>query len=127
MPVRTEPTELYGPECQFAYPAEGPDELAFMLVHGRIARVDVGHLGPDRVTTVSGIGKGSTEDEVKRAYPGRIRVEGHPYVPAGHYLVYTPADPRLQHLSMIFETDGRLVTSFRSGLKGPVAQIEGCS
>ncbi len=61
-----------------------------MLIDGRIARVDVGHKGPDRVKTVSGIGKGSTEAEVQRAYPGRIRVEGHPYLSGGHCLVHTP-------------------------------------
>ena len=80
-----------------------------------------------RVTTVSGMGKGSTEDAVKQTYPGRIEVQRHPYVPTGHYLVYVPADPALAHLSMIFETDGRVVTTFRAGMKGAVAQIEGCS
>ncbi|MDP8938013.1 MAG: hypothetical protein M3O23_09855 [Actinomycetota bacterium] len=43
-------------------PVRAPDDLAFMLIDGRIARVDVGHTGPE-VKTVSGIGKGSTEDE----------------------------------------------------------------
>ena len=76
---------------------------------------------------VSGVGIGSTEEEVGRTDPGKIRVEGHFYLPNGHYLVYTPADPRLAHLGLIFETDGRVVTSFRFGLKDSVAQIEGCS
>ena len=72
---------------------------------------------------VSGVGTGDSEETVKRTYPGRIRVEGHPYLPTGHYLVYVPADPALAHLSMIFETDGRAVTRFRAGMKGAVAQI----
>jgi hypothetical protein len=127
MPIRTKPGDPYGPECEYAYPAQELDDVAFMVFNGRIARVDVGHRGSGRVRTVSGVGIGSTEEEVSRTYPGRIRVEGHPYVPTGHYLVYTPADPNLQHLGMIFETDGKVVTSFRSGRKDAVGQIEGCS
>ena len=127
MPIRTKPGDPYGPECEYAYPAQELDDVAFMVFNGRIARVDVGHRGSGRVRTVSGVGIGSTEEEVSRTYPGRIRVEGHPYVPEGHYLVYTPADANLQHLGMIFETDGKVVTSFRSGRKDAVGQIEGCS
>lgn len=125
-PIRTRPEDPFGPECEYAYTAEVP-EVAFMVIDGRIARVDVGHRPGRRVTTVSGVGKGDTEDAVKRTYPGRIRTGGHPYVPTGHYLVYEPADPALAHLGMIFETDGRVVTSFRAGMKGAVSQIEGCS
>lgn len=124
-PIRTRPSDPFGPECQYAYAAAVPG-VAFMVINGRIARVDAGDPGGD-LRTVSGIGRGSTEDEVKRTYPGRIRVEGHPYLPTGRYLVYVPADAGLSHLSMIFETDGRVVTRFRAGLKGAVAQIEGCS
>lgn len=125
-PIRTRPDDPFGPECQYAYAAAVP-EVAFMVINGRIERIDVGHRSGRRVTTVSGVGKGDTEEAVKRTYPGRIRVEGHPYLPTGHYLVYVPADPALAHLSMIFETDGRVVTSFRAGMKGAVSQIEGCS
>ena len=126
-PIRVHPNDPFGPECQYAAPIDGPEAVRFMVINGRIARVDVGNPGASAVRTVSGVRIGTTEDEVKRTYPGRIRVEGHPYVPTGHYLVYVPADAGLQHLSMIFETDGRSVTSFRAGLKGAVAQIEGCA
>ena len=98
-----------------------------MVINGRIERVDITDRPGRRVTTVSGVGTGDTEEAVKRTYPGRIRVERHPYLPAGHYLIYTPADPALAHLSMIFETDGQVVTSFRAGMKGAVSQIEGCA
>ncbi|MGI8984887.1 MAG: hypothetical protein ACR2HM_10200 [Acidimicrobiales bacterium] len=125
-PIRVRPGNPFGSECEYAY-ADAVPGMAFMVINGRIARVDVGSPNGGRVTTVSGIGEGSTEDEVKRTYPGRIQVQGHPYVPTGHYLVYAPADANLAHLSLIFETDGRVVTRFRSGMKGAVAQIEGCS
>jgi hypothetical protein len=125
-PIRIRPDDPYDGDCHYAY-AAGVPEVAFMVINGRIARVDVGDRSGRRVTTVSGIGVGDAEEAVKRTYPGRIRVEGHPYRPTGHYLVYVPADPALAHLSMIFETDEQVVTTFRAGMKGAVAQIEGCS
>jgi hypothetical protein len=115
-----------GPECRYAYPEGAPGlgrEVAFMVLQGRIARVDVG----GAVRTVSGIGKGSTEAEVQATYPGRIRVEPHPYTRNGRYLVYVPADAGLRHLSMIFETENGQVQRFRAGLADPVAFPEGCS
>lgn len=125
-PIRIPPDDPHDGDCRYAY-AAGVPEVAFMVINGRIARVDVGDRSGRRVTTVSGVGVGDAEEAVKRTYPGRIRVEGHPYRPSGHYLVYVPADPALAHLSMIFETDGQVVTTFRAGMKGAVAQIEGCS
>ncbi len=95
-----------------------------MVVDGRIARVSV--FDPGRFVTVSGVGIGATEAEVHRIYGGRLNVEQHRYSEKGHYLVYTAADPSLQHLSLLFETDGRVVTTFRSGLRGAVARPEGC-
>lgn len=130
-PIRTRPDDPYGPECTYAYPQGGPDGVGFMVINGRIARVDIGTLRPSMrpspVRTVSGIGIGSTEDEVKQAYPGRIRMEPAKYDPNGHDLVYLPADASVKHLSMIFQTDGQRVTSFRAGLAEPVAYTEGCS
>ena len=125
-PIRTRPEDPFGPECEYAY-ADGVPEVAFMVINGRIERVDVGFRPGRRVTTASGVGTGDTEEKVKQTYPGRIRVSGHPYLPTGHYLTYVPADPALAHLSMIFETDGQVVTSFRAGMRGAVSQIEGCS
>jgi hypothetical protein len=119
-----------GPECRYAVPdlASGTgDELAFMVVEGRIVRIDVGIMGPDRIRTVSGTGKGHTEAEVQATYPGRIRVEPHPYIPNGRHLVYVPSDPGQRHLSLIFETVDGEVRSFRAGLADPVSWTEGCS
>ncbi len=127
--IRPIPESDLGRGCLHARADSGPDDRRFMVVDGRIARIEVTgrNTSGSRTLTVSGIGVGSTEDEVKRAYSGRIRVEGHPYVSGGHYLVYTPADPALKHLGMVFETDGRVVTTFRAGLAGPVSWIEGCA
>lgn len=63
-----------------------------------------------------------TEEEVKRLYP-QAAVERHPYDDAGHYLRLMSCD---RQYGMVFETNGRVVTSFRSGKLGPVGYIEGC-
>lgn len=108
--------------CRYAW-VPAIEGLDFLVVDGRIARVGVGD-GPIR--TVSGMRIGATEAEVHRVYGARLTVERHVYHPNGHYLVYTAADPSLQQFSLLFETDGRVVTSFRAGLKAAVARPEGC-
>lgn len=119
-----------GPECRYAGPERGSglgDELGFMVYEGRIVSIDIGIMGPDRIRTVSGIGKGATEAEVLRTYAGRIRTESHPYVPGGKWLIYMPSDASYRHLTMVFEVvEGRVLT-FRSGYLEPTLWTEGCS
>jgi hypothetical protein len=96
--------------------------VSVMFQGPRLTRIDVEP--PSTISTRSGIHIKSTERDVKRTYPGRITVQPHPYV-SGHYLVYTPK-ARSEGL-LIFETDGRLVTSFRAGEATSVRYIEGCA
>ena len=109
--------------CRFAFPVDGPRGLAFMISYRKIIRVDV---TPDaRITTVSGIGVRDSEQDVLRVYGDRIKRERHPYAPEGSYLVYRPTGERT--LLLIFETNGKRVRSFRSGLADAVRAIEGCA
>jgi len=111
--------------CTYTAPMSFPPGVSFMVIDGHIARIDVDTTG---VQTRSGAHVGSTEDEVKHLYSGQIRVEPHPYTgPEGHYLVYTPRDPADTTFGMIFETDGLIVTRYRSGEHAAVEYIEGCS
>lgn len=110
--------------CGFARPPGGPD-VAFMVIDGRIRRVDVGERS--RTATVSGVRVGASETEVGRTYKGRINVRPHPYRPTGHYLVYESPEPSQRGLLLIFETDGAKVTSFRAGERGAVEAPEGCA
>jgi len=100
-----------------------PEALDIMFLGGRVARISVHQSG---FRTASGAGVGDTEDRIKQLYPGRITVGPHPYE-AGHYLTYRPADPADRGYGMIFETDGKKVTSFRAGTEEAVALIEGCA
>ena len=96
--------------------------VQFMFIDGVMSRVDVYPGG--KVRTSAGIGIGSTEQQVKDAYPGII-VEPHWYKqPAGHYLHLKPDN---NGHSMNFETDGVLVTGFYSGHETAVIRVEGCA
>ena len=126
-PIRLHPEESGGLDCTYAYSAGAVDEVGFMVVGGRIVRIDVGHRPPDRVKTLSGIGKGSSEAEVLKTYAGQIKVEPHPYIRGAHNLVYVPRDAAYRSFSMIFEAvDGRVI-AFRSGFVEQVGWTEGCS
>jgi hypothetical protein len=116
--------------CSYARADSGPPGVAFMVTAGRIVRIDVLPSPPEAsaptVTTISGVHVGSTEQQVRDAYLGRITVQAHPYLQTGHYLVYSPEDPALKGYGLVFETDGSVVTSFRAGEIGPVQLKERC-
>ncbi len=109
-----------GAACYEIFPGGTPGTLSFMVVDGRVARVDVEGPGPRTSTRV---GVGSTEAEVQAAYPGGVVVSPHKYTgPEGHYLTVTPREGA----ALIFETDGSKVTQYRAGSLPAVAYVEGC-
>jgi hypothetical protein len=109
-----------GAGCFYVFPRGAPGAVSFMVVDGRVARVDVG--GPEPRTS-TGVGVGSTEAEVQAAYPGGVAVSPHKYTgPDGHYLTVAPREGA----ALIFETDGGKVTRYRAGNLPPVAYVEGC-
>lgn len=112
-------------ECEYIRPRALPPGTMLMLVGRRVEHVDV---DSGTVTTLSGIGIGSTEAEVHQAYPGQIRSQPHPYNgPEWHYVLFQPRDSVDRRFGLIFETDGTRVRSFRAGRYQPVGWIEGCS
>ena len=125
VPVRIDPRTDLGRGCVHAFADGGPQGVGFMVVHGRIVRIEVFR---SPILTLSGVGTGSTVDEVVATYPNRIRVEPNPY--SGHLggrdLFYV-ADEESRHLGLMFETDGQSVRTFRSGFLGAVMAPEGCA
>jgi hypothetical protein len=117
------PSRALDPNCDYVRPTGAAPEVLFMVVAGRIARVDVRDI---TVTTAAGARIGDTEARVLRLYQGRVRVLPHHYVD-GHYLVVIPHAPADTVHRIVFETDGRKVTTFRSGRWPEVEWIEGCS
>src|SRR3989442_5364238 len=122
--LSVEPTER-GEGCDYIHPSAAPRGVSFMVLDPVIERVDV---RSGDVATVSGAHIGSTEDEIKALYPDRIEVQPHPYdAPGGHYLLYIPRDASDSAFRIIFETDGKRVTTFRAGRRPAVEYIEGCA
>ncbi|PZV25594.1 MAG: hypothetical protein DCF12_14145 [Snowella sp.] len=113
-----------GPSCRY-YKIKGVKGIAFMVTNGRIARVDV--TDNSKITTLSGAKIGDSESKIKSLYPNQIKVEAHEYDPKGHYLIFVPKDSQDKNYRIIFETDGKKVTRWRSGKLPEVQFIEGCA
>lgn len=108
-------------ECDMIKTKTGPKGILIMVEKNEVSRVDV---TSGAVATVDGAKIGSTEDQIKSLYPGQVEVQPHKYT-SGHYLVVKPksgGDNRL-----VFETDGKKVTRYRSGKMPAVQYVEGCA
>lgn len=105
--------------CYYVAAQTGLDDVLFMIEAGTIARVDVRNRA---VRTLSGAHIGQTEADVQKIYGDSVRVTKHKYDPAGHYLTVYPESQR----QVIFETDGKVVTTFRAGRLPAVGYVEGC-
>jgi hypothetical protein len=108
-------------ECYYVSPKTGFKGVAFMMIKHRIARIDI---DDKRYATDRGARVGDTESRIKQVYKGQVRISQHPYLDTGHYL---RIDMKGKNLSLIFETDGKRVTSYRVGRSAEVGYIEGCS
>jgi hypothetical protein len=110
--------------CYYVKP-QGLKDVGFMVIDGKVARVDVWR--ESKVTTLRGAKIGDSEARIKSLYPGQIKVTPHEYVTGGHYLTFTPKDRADKNYRLVFETDGKRVTQMRSGKLPEVLYIEGCS
>ncbi len=109
-------------DCAYLDTKRTPTGIGLMFANGRLVRIDVFE---GSTKTVSGAGIGDSEDRITQLYRGRIKSEPHVYVDDGHYLNYVPGGR--SKLGIVFETDGRRVTSFRVGTLTAIALVEGCS
>jgi hypothetical protein len=110
-------------DCDYVGFGDMPEGVSFMVEGGTIARVDVNN---GRVTTEEGARIGDTEDRIRKLYGARLSTTPHKYVD-GHYLTVGPTGAADTAFRIIFETDGRVVTRYRSGRRPPVEYVEGCS
>src|SRR4051812_13056728 len=114
------------PQCDFVFPAVGagiPDGVSVMVVKGKVARIDV---DTGAVTTEDGVRVGDSEQKVQSVYDGDLQVEPHKYITGGHYMTVM-GDSTSAGKAIVFETDGKKVTSFRAGRLPEVKWVEGCS
>ena len=111
--------------CYHVKPSKNYRDISFMVVGGRVARVNVGR--NSKVTTLRGAKIGDSEARIKSLYQGQIEVTRHEYVTGGHYLTFIPKDKVDRNYRVVFETDGKRVTRMRSGKLPEVMYVEGCS
>jgi hypothetical protein len=117
-------------ECSYASRADGRDSnIAYMLHHGQIVRIDVDRVEEGKkgalVRAGFGIGIGSSEVELRKAYGRKAVLQPHPYGGENdHYVVINEAGSKY---GMIFETLNGKVSEFRSGTHEAVQYSEGCS
>lgn len=97
--------------------------IDFMVIDRQIARVDISN---PKVKTVSGAKVGDSEQRIARLYGSRLKVSPHHYT-KGHYLTIVPKDASDRNYRLVFETDGKKVTTYRVGKLPEVEYIEGCS
>ncbi|WAN69853.1 GerMN domain-containing protein [Moorena producens JHB] len=109
--------------CLISQP-EGIENLWFMAIEGKIARVDT---RSPQISTISGIKVGDKLEKVMSVYGNKIELEPHQYVPGGKYATFVPTDSSDKNYRLIFETnpEGK-VTTFRAGKLPEVAWVEGC-
>lgn len=119
----------YGPGCWLAVRADGVDPgLSYMVENGQITRIDVttpqGGTAPT-ISTAKGIGIGSSQADVERAYGGSALSARAPY---GHdesdrwlTVESTPT------LGIVLSISGGKVTGLWGGRRQSIAYTEACS
>jgi hypothetical protein len=114
----------FDPQCRYGQLVRGPHDLFLMFSGGVLVRIDIGT--ESAIETDTGLGVGDPISEVEDAYGDELERELHPYLgDRGSYLIFDP-EPE-DGLLIIFETNRRSVTSFRSGFDQQVRYIEGCA
>jgi hypothetical protein len=110
--------ESKSPFCRSLTPADGGFQVELVAESGD--RINFVSVSRRPITTLSGIGVGSTEAEVMAAYPGRIRVG--PGAPGRHTLFYRT--PGAYGMSLLVD-DGKVV-EIVVGLRAQTEADERC-
>lgn len=107
--------------CYYASPEGAHKGVAFMMSGPRIVRIDV---RSSRYATDRGARVGDSEARIKRLYKGEYKVSRHKYFEEGRYIEVEAGAGRYL---LLFETDGKRVTTYRVGRPEQVGYVEGCS
>lgn len=101
-------------------PVDRQQATMFMIIGDEVARVEI---GDSTIATREGARIGDSEQRIKELYSGSVTVQKHAYTD-GNYLIVARGDGRHR---IVFETDGRTVTTYRAGRMPEVEWVEGCS
>lgn len=105
-------------ECYYVKPEKGPAGVFMMVSKSTIERVDI--RTPSPVKTRSGLGIGTTLDQLKSSLGANLQV-------TGTTATFVPTSANDANYRVIFETDGTTVTSYRAGKVPEVNNAVGCS
>ena len=110
--------------CTYAFPV-GRRSPAFMVIDGRIERVDV---STRAIPSRNGILVGDPAARVfARFGRSNVAVSKHKYDPRGTYIEVKPVLPAERGHRLLFETSRGRVTQFRAGRIPAVWFVEGCA
>jgi hypothetical protein len=103
-----------------------PTGISVMIEAKRLTRINIDYVGkssiPETIKTDTGVGLGSTEAEILKAYPG-AQVKPNSGDPTWHTIV---ADAPDGTKGIVFETDGKTVKSMRAGNYPEIAFANFC-
>lgn len=114
-------SEPVDPLCHTFRPAGGPEGVILTVTEGTVERVDITN---PSITTRSGAGVGMSEQGVLDLFGERVALTERDST--GNTITFTPADAADAEFRVIFETDGAVVTSFRSGRLPQVSPLNPC-
>jgi hypothetical protein len=99
--------------CTFYRAADFAEGVAWLVAFDRIAAV---HIESGPITTRSGLGIGSSAQQVRDAFGAQVQERPSPFDPAVTELVFVPADENEANQRVIFEVDGTgSVVRYHSG------------
>jgi hypothetical protein len=112
--------------------------IQYMIKFGKITRIDVfpgaAEISPKPVPAIKtpeGIGVGSSEDDIRKAYGETVKKEVAPYGDEDHIDATTSyslhVDTPDKKRGIIFETTHNRVESFSVGLHDSINMIESCN
>jgi len=104
-------------ECYYVKPEKGPAGVFMMVSKSTIERVDI---RSGSVKTRSGLGIGTTLEQLKTALKEQLQVNGNT-------AVFVPTSANDANYRVIFETDGTTVTGYRAGKVPEVTNPVGCA
>lgn len=116
MRLLTETGQAPSGECYYVKPEKGPEGVFFMISKSTVERVDI---RSGNVKTRSGLGIGTTVEQLKTALKDQLQQSGTTYT-------FVPTSANDANYRIIFETDGTKVTWFRAGKLGLVTNPTGC-
>lgn len=122
-----EPDPTISENCYFVAPEGTPgyEGVSFIVVDDRIGRIDIDP--PSEITTRSGAGIGSTEQELRDLFPDQI-ADAAEFIIDSRAVMFVPQDEIDEDHRVIFELDDAgAVTRYRSGVLPPVGFAEGCA